>query len=391
MRIAILLATLAFGTILATFSTNASAQTVDQSVLHESVLAQSASPMPTVSAPPAPTVSASPLPAGTAPVPSAPAAPAKPDVTALMKHSNPNFNPCGGWRQLLITYAAATNCSFDRGQFTLGVNYAATYVPLGTQLVINGTPITTSTYANTHAFPSVPISAGLGGRWTFRYTPPEYQDIVGYNGNVNKSGTTNQVFQLMNMFFFNRCFPYCGGFGLSAIILNYEPPTGSSAWRGTGPRYTAAFSTSVTVGHSPSGQGRWIINLYDPVTWAVTSSEPGTKGQPGQVQWGVSSTLLATAIWIHHSWRLNTSIGYTMPGYQWVWNLNPNYLLSRRFVVGANYGGAGVALSTSTGVPPTFMSLNNTTRPRFLDITLMYLLGPATPPIKGLPEPPPGD
>ncbi|HVN68812.1 MAG TPA: hypothetical protein VMU38_04040 [Candidatus Binatia bacterium] len=383
MRIAILLATLAFGTILATFSTNASAQTVDQSVLHESVLAQSASPMPTVSA--------SPLPAGTAPVPSAPAAPAKPDVTALMKHSNPNFNPCGGWRQLLITYAAATNCSFDRGQFTLGVNYAATYVPLGTQLVINGTPITTSTYANTHAFPSVPISAGLGGRWTFRYTPPEYQDIVGYNGNVDKSGTTNQVFQLMNMFFFNRCFPYCGGFGLSAIILNYEPPTGSSAWRGTGPRYTAAFSTSVTVGHSPSGQGRWIINLYDPVTWAVTSSEPGTKGQPGQVQWGVSSTLLATAIWIHHSWRLNTSIGYTMPGYQWVWNLNPNYLLSRRFVVGANYGGAGVALSTSTGVPPTFMSLNNTTRPRFLDITLMYLLGPATPPIKGLPEPPPGD
>ena len=189
-----------------------------------------------------------------------------------------------------------------------------------------GRPVTTSTFANTHAFPSVPLSVGLGGRWTFLYTPPEYQEIVGYNGNVDKSGTTNQVFSFRNMFFFNRCFPYCGGFGLSAIILTYEPPTGSLAWRGVGPGYTAGFSTSVTVGHSPSGQGRWIINLYDPVTFSVISSEAGTKGEPGQVHWGVSSTLLGTLIWIHHSWRLNTSIGYAIPSHQWVWNVNPNYL-----------------------------------------------------------------
>jgi hypothetical protein len=323
--------------------------------------------------------------------PGAPGEPAKPDMNALMKHSNPNFNPCGGWRQLLTTWAAATNCSLDAGQFTLGVNYAATYIPLGTKLVINGAEATSTTYANTHAFPSVPLSVGLGARWTLLYTPPEYNEIAGYNGNVDKSGTTNQVFGLRNMFFFNRCFPYCGGFGLSAIILNYEPPTGSAAWRGIGPTYTAAFSTSVTVAHAPSGAGRWIINLYDPVTWSIIASAPGSAGRPGTVQWGTSSTLLATAIWIHHSWRLNTSIGYAMPSHQWVWNLNPNYLLSRRFVVGANYGGAGVALANSSGVPPNYVAINNTTRPRFLDFTLMYLLGPTYGPIKGLPEPPPGD
>jgi hypothetical protein len=324
--------------------------------------------------------------------PAASAAPQKIDMNALTKHSNPDFNPCGGWRQLLTTYASATNCSLDAGQFTLGVNYAATYIPVGTSLTINGVTASTSTYANTHAFPSVPLSVGVGDRWTLLYTPPEYQEIVGYNGNVNKSGATNMTFGARNMFFFNRCFPYCGGFGLSAINMFYSPPSGSPAWRGTGPSYTVGFSTSVTVAHAPSGAGRWIINLWDPVTYSVISSQPGPPpGRLGTVQWGVSSTLLATAIWIHHSWRFNTSIGYAIPSHQWVWNLNPNYLLSRRFVVGANYGGTGVALENSSGVPPIYISSNTATHPRFLDVTLMYLLGPTYGPLKNLPEPPPGD
>jgi hypothetical protein len=105
----------------------------------------------------------------------------------------------------------------------------------------------------------------------------------------------------------------------------------------------------------------------------------------------VSSTLLATAIWIHHSWRLNTSVGYLIPAHEWVLNLNPNYLLSRRLVIGANYGGAGIASASSSGVPPIYLNQFSVTHPRFLDFTLMYLLGPTYGPIKDLPEPPPGD
>ncbi|HEX3670307.1 MAG TPA: hypothetical protein VHT92_01250 [Candidatus Cybelea sp.] len=344
---------------------------------------------------PAPATSVeSPAPAtpGESPASAAPAAPAKitkDQINAMMKRSNPRFNPCGGWRQLLTSYAAATNCSLDAGQFTLGVNYAATYIPLGTKLTINGATATSTTYSVTHSFPAATLSVGLGGLWTLLYTPPEHSDSGGYYGNVNSSGTTNQMFGFRNMFYFNRCFPYCGGFGLSAINFFYKPPTGSEALRGIGPSYTAGFSTSVTVAHAPSGAGRWIINLWDPVTYGVISSQSGTKGQPGTVQWGVSSTLLATAIWIHHSWRLNTSIGYLIPAHQWVFNVNPNYLISRRLVVGADYGGAGVALQ-NVSAPPILLS-NTTTRPRFLDVTLMYLLGPTYGQFHDLPEPPPGD
>ena len=104
------------------------------------------------------------------------------------------------------------------------------------------------------------------------------------------------MFGLRNMFFFNRCFPYCGGFGLSAVNFFYKPPTGSEALRGIGPSYTVGFSTSVTVGHAPSGAGRWIINLWDPVTFGVVSSQSGgPREAQGQVQWGTSSTLLGTA------------------------------------------------------------------------------------------------
>jgi hypothetical protein len=325
--------------------------------------------------------------------PAAPAAPAKitvDQINAMMKRSNPLFNPCGGWRQLLTTYAAATNCSLDAGQFTLGVNYAATYIPIGTQLTINGVTAASTTFGNQHSFPAATLSLGLGGLWTLLYTPPEHSDLHGYNGNVDNNGTTNQMFGLRNMFFFNRCFPYCGGFGLSAVNFYYKPPTGSEALRGIGPSYTVGFSTSVTVAHAPSGAGRWIINLWDPVTFGVVSSQSGGPGKPGAVQWGTSSTLLGTAIWIHHSWRLNTSIGYLIPAHQWVFNVNPNYLLSRRWVVGANYGGAGIALET-TGAPPIYLGLNNTTRPRFLDVTLMYLVGPTYGQFHNLPEPPPGD
>ncbi|HTA40387.1 MAG TPA: hypothetical protein VK760_14985, partial [Candidatus Acidoferrales bacterium] len=86
--------------------------------------------------------------------PAAPAAPAKitvDQINAMMKRSNPLFNPCGGWRQLLTTYAAATNCSLDAGQFTLGVNYAATYIPIGTQLTINGVTAASTTFGNQHS------------------------------------------------------------------------------------------------------------------------------------------------------------------------------------------------------------------------------------------------
>jgi hypothetical protein len=319
----------------------------------------------------------------------APAKITKDQINAMMKRSNPLFNPCGGWRQLLTSYAAATNCSLDAGQFTLGVNYAATYIPLGTRLEINGTTVTSNTYAVQHTFPAATLSLGLGGLWTLLYTPPEHSDIGGYYGNVSNSGTTNQMIGFRNMFYFNRCFPYCGGFGLSALNFFYKPPTGSEAFRGIGPSYTAGFSTSVTVVHAPSGAGRWIINLWDPVTYGVISSQSGTKGQPGTVQWGVSSTLLATAIWIHHSWRMNMSIGYLIPSHQWVANINPNYLFARRFVVGANYGGAGVALQQAVA-PPIFQAAYKL-NPRFLDVTLMYLLGPTYGQFHNLPEPPPGD
>jgi hypothetical protein len=343
-------------------------------------------PMPAFQETPAPvaqpeasaTPAASPGPQASAPV----------DITSLVKHSNPNFNPCGGWRQMLVSYAPATNCVLDAGEVFIGVNYLTTYVPLGSQIVLNGATVTTTTNAHIHAYPfgTAPIGVGIGGRWQFSYTPPEYQDIIGYNGNVNKSGTTNQIFSFRNMFYFNRCFTYCGGDGLSAVILTYIPPTGSEAWRGIGPSYSVAFSSTVAVQKSPSGKGRILINLYDPVTYSSVSSTASSTGGPGRVTYGFSSNLITTMIWIHHSWRLNTSIGYAIPGHQWFWNLNPNYLISRRLVVGLNYGGAGVSLTNNFGVGQSFLALTNTTRPRFLLLSLYYLIGHTIPLIKGLPQ-----
>ena len=131
--------------------------------------------------------------------------------------------------------------------------------------------------------------------------------------------------------------------------------------------------------------GRHIINLYDPVTYSVISSTPG------HVKWGWGSTLLSTWIWIHHSWRLNTSIGYTIPGHQLVWNINPNYLISRRLVIGMNFGGTGEILNTQAGISPNYLAVTNTTFPRFIDFSIYYLIGRVFGPIKNLPEPPPGD
>jgi hypothetical protein len=262
-----------------------------------------------------------------------------------------------------------------------------TYVPLGTQIVSNGETVTTTTDAHTQAYPfgTAPIGIGIGGRWQFSYTPPEYQEIIGANNIVDKSGTTNQIFSFRNMWYFNRCFTYCGGDALSAVLLTYIPPTGSQAWRGIGPSYSVAFSSTVAVQKSPSGKGRILINLYDPVTYSSVSSSASTTGGPGRVQYGFSSSLIGTMIWIHHSWRLNTSIGYGIPSHQWFWNLNPNYLISRRLVVGLNFGGAGVSLANTTGVGTNFLAVTNTTTPRFLLLSVYYLIGHTIPPIKGMP------
>jgi len=300
---------------------------------------------------------------------------------------NPFFNPCGGWRQMLVSYAGATNCVMPPGDISVGGLYGATWIPASTQLVFNGTTLSSSTAATTGNYPGGYIKTGLPGRFELGFLPPQTQTIWGYNGNVNKGGATNMKFVIKNLFAFYNDWPWKNAQFIDAWFVTYIPPTGSEAWRGIGPSYAVNTSTTVAATLSPSGKGRILVNLTTPFTNSVISSAPGSCTTcTGHVTRGWGGALIGTMIWIHHSWRLNTSLVWATPANKWALNINPNYLISRRLVIGANYGGSGIIADQDQSINAVPLSTHFTTNPRFLNLGIYYMLGPTYEPFTNLPK-----
>ncbi|MBV8669731.1 MAG: hypothetical protein JOZ28_11010 [Candidatus Eremiobacteraeota bacterium] len=300
---------------------------------------------------------------------------------------NPFFNPCGGWRQMLVSYAGATNCVLPPGDIEVGGLYGATWIPASTELTFNGITASTSTAATTGNYPGGYIKTGLPGRFELGYLPPQTQTIWGYNGNVNKGGATNMKFVIKNLFAFYNDWPWKNAQFIDAWFVTYIPPTGSEAWRGIGPSYAVNTSTTVAATLSPSGKGRILVNLTTPFTNSVISSTPGSCATcTGHVTRGWGGALIGTMIWIHHSWRLNTSLVWATPANKWALNINPNYLISRRLVIGANYGGSGIVADQDQSINAVPLSTHFTTNPRFLNLGIYYMLGPTYEPFTNIPK-----
>ena len=69
-----------------------------------------------------------------------------------------------------------------------------------------------------------------------------------------------------------------------------------------------------------------------------------------------------------------------------VMNINPNYLISRRLVIGANYGGSGIVASQDQSINSLLVTNTITTHPRFLNLGIYYMLGPTYEPFTNIPK-----
>jgi hypothetical protein len=164
----------------------------------------------------------------------APAATAAPIPLEKMRLSNPRFDPCGGYQEILTKYLVGTPCVYNANEGLAGVKYVGAGIPVDTKLIVNGKPYENSTSAGIIAAPNEEVMAGIGNRMMLTYYGPSYAQLWA-SGSVPSplaAGTVNQQFMFKQLVYFNP-----KGSFLGTYQFVYKPPTGSPGLDGGGPVY----------------------------------------------------------------------------------------------------------------------------------------------------------
>jgi hypothetical protein len=154
-----------------------------------------------------------------------------------------NFDPCGGFLELLNKIGNGTACVFVRGEAAVTLQYGSANVPANTQINFN-TPkgnrgFGLSTAAHAFGYPASVIYVGIGARTQIAISPPSFVQINSSalgalrGNNVLASGSSNMTFQYKQLVYVDPA-----KFTMLAVDLAYAAPTGSPSLRGAGPSYT---------------------------------------------------------------------------------------------------------------------------------------------------------
>ena len=308
--------------------------------------------------------------AGTQPQASAtPQESAAPDIRKQLVLSNPNFDPCGGYQELLTKYLVGTPCVFRLGQGIFAASYYGIWAPKNTTLILNGIPATSSTSINIHAYPKPQVLFGISNRDMFTYYSPSYQDLL-MNGQLQAAGATDQVFSYKREVYYNAK----GGF-LGSIQLVYNAPTGSQVFTGGGPLYKINPIVLFPIGY------RLAINFNLPAINAPYTSETGANGRA----WSFAPT-------IGFTWRSPGAFMYNLvwgfdsaKGQETVTNVLTQ-LIGRHFAIEAGYAGNGNNL---TEFLTPIVGLRNETWVNIVNVGLIWQWGSESETLNGGPKLPP--
>jgi len=305
--------------------------------------------------------------ANAAPAPSPTATPAQPPAAAAAPALPANFDPCGGPLELLNKIGNGTACVFVRGEGAIDAQYGSANVPASTAIEVT-TPfgsrsIGLSTAAHGFAYPAPSVYVGVLPRAQIVISAPSFAQINSSaaaaltGSNVLAAGTTNMKFEFKDLAYVNPT-----KFTMLAFAFDYEAPTGSPVFSGSGPSYSIDPIITQPLPHN------FGATLAFPVTNAVTgtfaNAQRGWNWSPQFVPYWESPGGTLIAVVVEHNF--NPSVTPVV--------FSAAQLFGRHFMLSVAEGGFSYSTS-GNGLFLGIVHATVTAYPSLFTIGASYLIG----------------
>lgn len=291
------------------------------------------------------------------PVPSAsptPSAPAKAAPTIPK-----DFDPCGGFLELLNKIGNGTACVFVRGEAALTAQYSSATIPFNAELSAMGSTLNVAGDGHAFGLPSPVVYIGIAPRAQIVITPPSFVQVSSVRLGTLAAGTSNLGFAYKQLVFVDPV-----KFTMIGLDLAYTPPTGSQAFRGPGPTYTIDPIVTQPLPHNFGLTLAFPVNNFTVSCFPCATRQRGWSLAPQVVAYWESPGGTLLALFVQHNFSPNTTpIAFSA-----------GQLVGRHFEIAVAEGGF-VRTATATGPFDGVVSATVTARPTLFNVSANYLIG----------------
>src|SRR5271165_6682042 len=191
-----------------------------------------------------------------------------------------NFDPCGGFLELLNKIGNGTACVFVLGEGAVTAQYGSAQIPTNAQINVNGSSgahtLELSSSANGFGYPASTVYIGVLPRAQIAITPPSFVQVnssaaqTRAGSDVLAAGASDMKLEYKQLVYVNL-----QRFTMVAIDLEYRAPTGSHALAGPGPSYTIDPIFTQPLPHNYGLTLAFPINNTTVTNLKVCSTTPG--------------------------------------------------------------------------------------------------------------------
>jgi len=270
-----------------------------------------------------------------------------------------DFDPCGGFLELLNKIGNGTACVFVRGEAAVTAQYSSASIPFNAVLNAAGRTLSISGDAHAFAIPAPVLYIGVAPRAQIVITPPSFVQISSARLGVLAAGTSDMSFQYKQLMFVNPT-----KFTMLGIDLAYKAPTGSQAFRGPGPQYTLDPIITQPLPHSFGLTIAFPVNNFTINCFRCTPGQRGWSLSPQVVPYWESRGGTLLALFIQHNFSPNiTPIA-----------LSAGQLFGRHFELAVAAGGFAQTAS-ATGPFEGLVNATVSAYPSLFNVSANYLIG----------------
>ena len=307
---------------------------------------------------PAPTASATPS-SQAQPVP-APTSSETPSAAPEGEHHIPkDFDPCGGFLELLNKIGNGTACVFVAGEAAVTGQYSSAIIPINAQLSAKGSTLNVSGDVHAFGIPAPVVYIGVAPRAQVVITPPSFVQVSTSRLGMVAAGASDMSFEYKQLLFVDPA-----KFTMVALDLAYQAPTGSQAFRGPGPTYTIDPIVMQPLPHNFGLTLAFPVNNFTVSCFMCTAKQRGWSLSPQVVPYWESHGGTLLGLFVQHNFSPNTTpIAFSV-----------GQLFGRHFEIAASEGGF-VRTATATGPFLGVVNATVTAHPSLFNISANYLIG----------------
>ena len=274
-------------------------------------------------------------------------------------HIPPDFDPCGGFLELLNKIGNGTACVFVRGEGAVTAQYSSANIPINAQLSATGRVLNLSGYAHAFGYPAPVVYIGVAPRAQIVITPPSFVQVNSGRFGTVAAGTSNMGFEYKQLIFVDPT-----KFTMLALDLAYKPPTGSQAFRGPGPTYTIDPIVTQPLPHNFGLTIAFPVNNFTVSCFACSPGQRGSSFTPQVVPYWESHGGTLLALFVQHNFSPNTTpIAFSA-----------GQLFGRHFEIAVSEGGF-VRAASASGPFQGAVSATATAYPSLFNVSANYLIG----------------